>query len=256
MWKRKEGKMLRKIKRPAQITFSRFFRKIRGFFITGLLVLIPIFITLWVTWWIYENLTAWAIWTAENIPALEKYDSFWMEHSIRIISLLLIVAVFILVGQFARITVGDKLIRLAQKILMHLPIISFIYSTCKQVGDAIGNSASGSMFSKVVMFEYPNKGTYAIGFMTNENEEAFEVTEKIGSPVISVFMPTTPNPTSGFLFLIPRERCTFLDMSVSDAMKFIVSVGAVVPRRELPVCMKETKKQKNGEKEKNGAEKE
>lgn len=228
-------------------TFDHFFKKLRGFFITGLLVLIPIFITLWVTWWIYENLTAWAIWTAENIPMLEKYDSFWMQHVMRLVSLLIIVIVFILVGQFARITVGDRLIRLAQKILLHLPIISFIYSTCKQVGDAIGNSASGSMFSKVVMFEYPNKGTYAIGFMTNENEKAFEITEKIGSPVVSVFMPTTPNPTSGFLFLIPRDRCTFLDMSVSDAMKFIVSVGAIIPPGELPEGVKEAQKQKKTE---------
>ena len=220
------------------------FRKIRGFFITGLLVLIPIFITLWVTWWIYEKLTAWAIWSAENIPVLQKYtDSFWMQHSIRILSLLVIVTVFILVGQFARITVGERLIHFAQKLLLHLPIISFIYSTCKQVGDAIGNSASGSMFSKVVMFEYPNKGSYAIGFVTNENQESFEITEKIGSPVISVFMPTTPNPTSGFLFLLPRERCTFLNMSVSDAMKFIVSVGAVIPSGNLPEECKEAQKQ-------------
>ena len=85
------------------------------------------------------------------------------------------------------------------------------------------------MFSRVVMFEYPCPGSYAIGFMTNENTEPFGVTEKLGRPVVSVFMPTTPNPTSGFLFLIPKERCTFLDMSVADAMRLIVSAGAVLP---------------------------
>ena len=180
------------------------FSQTKGLLITGLFVVIPIFVTLWV-------------------------GSFWVQQGIRVISLILIVVLLIAIGQLARMTLGNRMITLAQKILLRLPIINFIYSTCKQIGDALWSSGGGSMFSKVVMFEYPCSGSYAIGFMTNENTEPFEVTEKLGKPVVSIFMPTTPNPTSGFLLLIPKERCIFLDMSVADAMRLIVSAGAVLP---------------------------
>ena len=90
------------------------------------------------------------------------------------------------------------------------------------------------MFQQVVLFEYPRKGCYAIGFMTNENTpENSEVARRLGKgDLISVFMPTTPNPISGFLMLIPRDECILLDMSVSDAMRLIVSCGAILPGSE------------------------
>ena len=115
--------------------------------------------------------------------------------------------------------------------LLKLPLINFIYSTCKQIGDTIMSSKKGNMFRQVVLFEYPRKGCYAIGFMTNENTpENSEAARRLGKgDLISVFMPTTPNPTSGFLMLIPRDECIMLDMSVSDAMRMIVSCGTVLP---------------------------
>ena len=96
------------------------------------------------------------------------------------------------------------------------------------------SSKSGNMFRQVVLFEYPRKGCWAIGFLTNENTpENSEAARRLGKgDLISVFMPTTPNPTSGFLMLIPREECIMLDMSVSDAMRLIVSCGAILPGSE------------------------
>ena len=206
------------------------FSQTKGLLITGLFVVIPIFVTLWFAWFVYNLLTTWALAVMKQFHFLQnEIDSFWVQQGIRVLSLVVIVVLLILIGQLTRMTLGSRLILLAQKILLRLPIINFIYSTCKQIGDALWTSGGGSMFSRVVMFEYPCPGSYAIGFMTNENTEPFEVTEKLGRPVVSVFMPTTPNPTSGFLFLIPKERCTFLDMSVADAMRLIVSAGAVLP---------------------------
>lgn len=206
------------------------FSQTKGLLITGLFVVIPIFVTLWVAWFIYNLLTTWALAIIKHLNIFQdEIGSFWVQQGIRVISLILIVVLLIAIGQLARMTLGNRMITLAQKILLRLPIINFIYSTCKQIGDALWSSGGGNMFSKVVMFEYPCSGSYAIGFMTNENTEPFEVTEKLGKPVVSIFMPTTPNPTSGFLLLIPKERCIFLDMSVADAMRLIVSAGAVLP---------------------------
>ena len=98
------------------------------------------------------------------------------------------------------------------------------------------------MFNKAVLFEYPRRGSWAVGFLTNENKEPFEVTRVLGKELVSVFIPTTPNPTSGFLFLIPWDECYILNMSVSEAMAFIVSCGAVVPPDKAAELTEQTEK--------------
>ncbi|MBQ9337923.1 MAG: DUF502 domain-containing protein [Lentisphaeria bacterium] len=205
--------------------------RFKNLLLTGLFVVVPVLAAIWLSWWIYDTLTVWAIGLAEkmHMPGFEgKEFSFWLGHGIRLLALILMVAALVLVGQLTKLTLGQKLIELGQKILMHLPLVSFIYSTCKQIADAM-QSSSGGMFRQVVLFEYPKEGSYSIGFVTNENTEPNEITDSLGRPLVSVFIPTTPNPTSGFLLMIPREKCIFLKMSVSDAMKMIVSVGTVLP---------------------------
>lgn len=210
-------------------------RSIPGFLrsriITGFFVVIPVFLSLWVAAFLYSKLTQWAVRISrEYFPQFHQAtDDFWMEQGIRVISLLLILVLLFIAGQLMRLAIGRKLISLMQKLFLKLPIINFIYSTCKQIGDALWSSKEGNMFRQVVLFEYPMKGCYAIGFLTNENKRDFEVTQKLNAPMLSVFMPTTPNPTSGFLMFIPKENCIFLNMSVPDAMRLIVSCGAVTP---------------------------
>lgn len=203
---------------------------LKGLLLTGLFVVAPVLLTLWTTWWIYNLLTVWAIGLAHkmNIPGLGENGSFWLEQGIRIAALILVFIVLILIGQLAKMTFGRRMLALGQKLLLHLPLVNFIYSTSKQIADAM-RSSGGGIFRQVVLFEYPREGCYAIGFVTNENPEGFELTDLVGEPLVSIFMPTTPNPTSGFLLLIPRAKCRFLNMSVSDAMKLIVSAGTVLP---------------------------
>ena len=163
-----------------------------------------------------------------NLPGMSGENaSFWVSQGIRILALIFMIVVLVIVGQLTKLTLGRRLINLGQRLLLHLPLVSFIYSTCKQIADAM-QSTSGGMFRQAVLFEYPMPGSYAVGFVTNE-QSAGEIRDKLGRHLVSVFLPTTPNPTSGFLLMIPREQCTFLDMSVSDAMKLIVSVGTVLP---------------------------
>ncbi len=209
---------------------------LKNLLLTGVFVVVPVGAAIWLSWWIYDLLTRWAIGLAEKLhmPGFEGENfSFWLGHGIRLLAIILMVAALILVGQLAKLTLGRRLIDLGQKILLHLPLVNFIYSTCKQIADAM-QSSSGGMFRQVVLFEYPKEGSYSIGFVTNENLDPNEITEALGKQLISVFIPTTPNPTSGFLLMIPREKCIFLKMSVSDAMKLIVSVGTVLPGQKPP----------------------
>ena len=216
---------------PAKKKHFQFFRNM---IVTGLLVAVPIVLSLWVAWYLYSRLTGWGLTLADSMGLMAEIPPFWRTQIIRILALIAVLAVLFFLGVLTKITLGRKVIEKAQALLLKLPLVNFIYSTCKQIGDTIMSSKSGNMFRQVVLFEYPRKGCWAIGFMTNENTpENSEAACRLGKgDLISVFMPTTPNPTSGFLMLIPREECIMLDMSVSDAMRLIVSCGAILPGSE------------------------
>jgi len=213
---------------------KKHFQFLRNMIVTGLLVAVPIVLSLWVAWYLYSRLTGWGLTLADSLGLMSELPPFWRTQVIRILALIVVLAVLFFLGVLTKITLGRKVIEKAQALLLKLPLVSFIYSTCKQIGDTIMSSKKGSMFQQVVLFEYPRKGCWAIGFMTNENTpENSEAARRLGKGnLISVFMPTTPNPTSGFLMLIPREECIMLDMSVSDAMRLIVSCGAILPGSE------------------------
>ena len=149
------------------------------------------------------------------------------QHLIRICALLLLLLVLFFIGTLTHLALGKRFLRFTQHLLLRLPIVNFIYSTCKQIGDAIWSSKEGGMFRQVVLIEYPRKDCWVLGFVTNDNKEAFEVTEILNDDIVTVFVPTTPNPTSGFVYFLPRKDCKFLKMPVADAMRLIVSCGAV-----------------------------
>ena len=209
-------------------------KHLKSLLLTGLFVVVPFLAALWLSWWLYDLLTVWAIGLAAKmkLPGMAGEYVFWVKQGIRVAALIVILIVLLVVGQLTKLTLGRRLIALGQRLLLHVPLVSSIYSTCKQIADAM-QSSSGGVFRQAVLFEYPRQGSYTVGFVTNENQEGNELTEKLGKQLVSVFIPTTPNPTSGFLLLIPRENCVFLDMSVSDAMKLIVSIGTVLPNRQI-----------------------
>ena len=213
---------------------KKHFQFLRNMIVTGLLVAVPIVLSLWVAWYLYSRLTGWGLTLADSMGLMSELPPIWRTQIIRVLALVAVLAVLFFLGVLTKITIGRRAIGTAQALLLKLPLVNFIYSTCKQIGDTIMSSKSGNMFQQVVMIEYPRKGCYAIGFMTNENTpENSEAARRLGKgDLISVFMPTTPNPTSGFLMLIPREECIMLDMSVSDAMRLIVSCGAIRPGSE------------------------
>lgn len=194
----------------------------------GVLVLVPILITFWLAGFLYTKLTTWAVKLVQRF-APELHNLFWTQQAIRISTLLLIIIILLFVGEFMRYKFGRWLARLTEWTLLKLPILSSIYSTSRQIGEALW-TPKGNMFRQVVLIEYPRNGIYTIGFLTNENNEEWELARKTNKQLLSIFVPTTPNPTSGFLLFVPREDCIFLDMKVSEGMKLVISGGVGIPK--------------------------
>ena len=206
-------------------------RLLKNNMVTGLLIVIPILVTLWVGWWSISITTDW------SIDLLRRYEPELASKTsvtilFRLVTLAVLALLIFLIGLLAKVTVGKQMIHVTQKILLKLPILSIVYSTCQQIGETV-KTQQGGLFKQVVLFEYPRKGSWAIGFITSFNEQEFEVTKYFKNGVYSVFMPTTPNPTSGFLFYVPKEDCILLDMPAGEAMKLIVSGGVVLPGTKL-----------------------
>ena len=197
--------------------------------VTGFFLIIPIAVTLWIAAFLYNILTNWSGFINDLDLVSKLHEHIWgFETIVRLLSLLLILLVLFLIGAVGKYAVGRRTIHIFEKLILKIPMLNIVYSTSQQLVDAVRNPGSG-MFRHVVMFEYPRKGIYVIGFLTNENKRHCELTKKTKQQLISVFLPTTPNPTSGFLLFIPKEDCIYLDMSVSDAMRLIISGGAVSP---------------------------
>lgn len=206
-------------------------RLLKNNMVTGLLIVIPILVTLWVGWWSISITTDW------SIDLLRRYEPELASKTsvtilFRLVTLAVLALLIFLIGLLAKVTVGKQMIHVTQKMLLKLPILSIVYSTCQQIGETV-KTQQGGLFKQVVLFEYPRKGSWAIGFITSFNEQEFEVTKYFKNGVYSVFMPTTPNPTSGFLFYVPKEDCILLDMPAGEAMKLIVSGGVVLPGTKL-----------------------
>ena len=205
------------------------FNYLRNNIIAGLFVTIPLLISIIIIIFIYEKLTSWSIALFIHIPYVKGLADQLPLFSelIKIISLILILFLIFIIGILARNTIGSKIITFAEWFLMKVPMFNIVYSTIKNIGDAIRNQQNG-MFRKVVLFEFPRKGIYTVGFITNE-DNLWEVCDKVDKKLISVFLPLTPNPTSGYFLLLPKTDLTYLEMSVAEAMKLIISGGAITP---------------------------
>ncbi len=198
-------------------------RRLKSRFFAGVLALVPVIVTFWLAGFLYNRLTNWAVKLVQRF-APELHNLFWVQQAIRVGTLLLIVIILLLVGEFMSYKFGRMSASFMEWLLLRVPILRSVYVTSRQIGEALW-TPKGNMFRKVVMIEYPRKGIYTIGFLTNDNKDGCELSKKSGKEVLSVFVPTTPNPTSGFLLFVPREDCQFLDMKVSEGMKLVISGG-------------------------------
>ena len=200
--------------------------------LAGFFLVIPIGLTIWLASFLYDLLTNWGAWILEFKFFEPVREVFGFETIVRMTSLFLVFFVLFGIGTIAKYTIGKRIMTIIERGILKIQMLNIVYSTAQQVIDAL-RSPSGGMFRKVVLFEYPRKGLYVIGFLTNENSDDWELAKKTGKQLISVFLPTTPNPTSGFLLFVPREDCIMLDMGITEGMRLVISGGAVAPR-EMP----------------------
>jgi uncharacterized membrane protein len=142
-----------------------------------------------------------------------------------LISVILAVSFLYLIGMVSTLLIVRKALTLGERLVQRIPIINFVYNTTKQIADAI-SIQSQQTFKKVVMIEYPRKGIYALAFMTGQTEQA----DKTNGNYVNVFLPTTPNPTSGFFLLLPRSEVMSTNLSVEEGVKMIISGGILTPR--------------------------
>lgn len=207
------------------------FKSLRNAFVTGLLILLPLGFTFIVINFLLKTIGAPAsrIFFFYVDPSLRQ--SPWINPLLDIVSTLVVVTIITLIGFLSNYFLGRLIVNLTEKLFTKLPFVGSVYNTAKQVVDAF-NKEKKALFQKTVLFEFPKKGTYAIGFLTSTSKG--EVQDITQTNLVNVFMPTTPNPTTGFLLMIPKDQITELNMSITEGMKLIISGGAVTPSDFIP----------------------
>ena len=191
--------------------------RIRNYFIAGVVVLIPIAITVY--------LTLFMISISSKILPKEINPNHYLPYDIPGVEILISIFLITLIGWLSLSFIGKKLLNLFNNILKKIPILRTIYSAIGQMTETFTKSDKGK--KNVVLVEYPRKGSWAVGFATKKNSG--EISEKTNKKLINVFVPTTPNPTSGFLLMFPEDEVIYLDLTFEEASKFIVSAGTSNP---------------------------
>lgn len=204
-------------------------------FYAGLAVTVPVILSLAICKWLFgtiSTVTDILLFWLRYVPFVERG---WIYRNgvdgemflgWSLVALLLALLLVTMIGRAARHYFGKKVLEFLDYALLQIPLLNKIYGAIKQVNEALATNKN-SAFQQVVLVEFPREGLYSIGFITNENHA--EVQAKTSADIVSVFVPTTPNPTSGFLVLVDKTKVTKLDMSVADGIKFIISLGSVSP---------------------------
>lgn len=201
----------------------------RANFLAGLAVLLPAVVSIAVVVWLFgsvANITDKLLFFLPKALTHAEEGRGGMYWYWSLAALLLAVVLINLVGLLARYYFGKKMIEWMDAALLRVPLVNKIYGATKQVNEAFTSNKKSS-FKTVVLIEFPREGLYSLGFITSEQHQ--EVQVKTRENVVCVFVPTTPNPTSGFLVLVPEEKLTRLEMSVPDGIKYIISLGSISP---------------------------
>ncbi|POF30089.1 DUF502 domain-containing protein [Roseibium marinum] len=199
--------------------------RLRNYFLTGLVITGPIGITLWLTWTIIKWVDGWV---KPFVPKIYNPDTY-LPFPIPGFGLIVAFFVLTIVGFLAANFLGRSFISLGENIVGRMPLVRNIYSGLKQIFETVLDER-GSSFTKAALIEYPRRGLWAIVFISTDTKGEVDRRLKDTADTVSVFLPTTPNPTSGFLLFVPKEDVVELNMSVEDAAKLVISAGLVSPK--------------------------
>ena len=202
---------------------SKFWNRVKNYLLTGVIVTAPVAITVYMSY----HLVVWInSATSHLIPQQWKIGNF-VPYAVPGLGLVLLIAALMLVGMLTTGYVGKFFVKLWERIIRKMPVVSSFYSLMKQIFETFLSQKSRS-FSEVVLVQYPRKDLWTIAFVSKD-ETGGEVADKVGQKMLSIYVPTTPNPTSGFLIFVPENDVIKLDMSVEDGIKYVLSCGIVTP---------------------------
>ena len=205
---------MKKIKK----TKSSIIARLRNYFITGIIVLVPIGFTLY--------LTIFLVSISSNLIPEEINPNSYLPFSIPGLEIALSIIFITFIGFVSLSFIGKRILKFINDLLKKIPFLRTIYSAIGQMTETFANKKGKK--KSVVLIQYPRKGTWAVGFATKDNKG--EISKKTNDNLVNVFVPTTPNPTSGFLLMFPKNEVIYLDMSFEEASKFIVSAGTSTPK--------------------------
>ena len=206
----------------------------KKFLVAGLLVWLPLAITIAVLSWLLgavDGLFAFLLRVSEAVLPVSAAATIERLRHVPGLSVVVLVAVLVLTGAFATNIFGQWWVRQWDRLMHQIPIVKSIYSSVKQVSDTLFSS-KGNAFREAVLVQYPRSGAWTIAFVTGR--PGGEVATKLPADLLSVYVPTTPNPTSGFFLMLPRAEVIELAMSVDQALKYVISMGVVVPPPAAP----------------------
>lgn len=194
-------------------------QKFSAVFIRGLIVLLPLLVTVWLLYFFYNFLDG----------ILGNIISIFVGHHIPGLGFILIIALIYFTGLISPLLIGKRLIDYGDEIMGKVPVVKSIYSSVKQINDVFFMQKESKGFNRACLVEYPRKGVWSIGFITSD--AAAEIAKKAGHhTMINVFIANTPTPATGFLIVVPSEEVKLLDMKIDDAFKYVISGGVLKPK--------------------------
>ena len=205
------------------------FTRLRNYFLTGIIVTAPIVLTIYLTWQFID----WV--DRQAIPLLPvKYNpENYLPFSLPGLGLVISVVILTFVGFLTANIFGRTLLKTGERLVNRMPIVRKIYGALKQILETVLSQSSNS-FRQAVLVEYPRRGIWTVAFVTGDTDG--EVAVRLDDDMINIYVPTTPNPTSGFLLMVPRRDLIYLDMLVEDAAKYIISIGVIAPEMEAKIA--------------------
>ncbi|WP_299675211.1 DUF502 domain-containing protein [uncultured Roseobacter sp.] len=207
---------------------------LRASFLTGLVVIAPVGLTIWLIWSVVGWIDGFVLPLVPGAYQPDRLLQAWLgldpetQINIRGIGVVIFLVFTVLVGWMAKGIIGRSLIRYGESLVERTPVVRTIYSGIKQISETVFAQSERS-FEKACLIEYPRRGIWAIGFISTTTKGEVAMRGNDGQPMLSVFVPTTPNPTSGFLLFFPSDDVIELDMTVEDAAKLVISAGLVYP---------------------------
>ncbi len=216
-----------------------FFARLRANFITGLVVIAPVGLTIWLIWSIVGWVDGFVLPLVPDRyqPDRMLQDLLGLDPSVQInvrgIGVVIFLIFTMIVGWMAKGLIGRAIISFAEGLVERTPVVRSIYSGIKQISETVFAQSDRS-FEKACVIEYPRKGIWAIGFISTNTKGEIATRGNNGEPMLSIFLPTTPNPTSGFLLFVPEKDVIALNMTVEEAAKLVISAGLVYPNGDDP----------------------